>query len=281
MLTKYRFLSVLLLLSAIFCLSCEKGEDMIKVDSTVYIPNSGLSTQTALLGESVFKLGVYKAGITSKDASVTVSMGVDQQAFTTFLATNPGYELLPSANYIITSPEITIGKERADLDIRLTNITESTFTGKKYVLPVRIKSTSPDVKMNAGKQVAFLYFSRFRNVYESKYKAYGQVVNETGAITKIDEVQSPVSVSANALDVSDAATGLKLRLTIMNNKVLVTGAPGFEGYNVQNNPAKGESTYVGQFDPVYQTYKGTFKLFYSYTSGGKLLQAAVELSFTL
>lgn len=254
---------------------------MINVDSTVYIPNSGLSTQTALLGESVFKLGIYKAGINQQDAQVTVSMGVDQDAFATFLQTNPGYELLPVANYNIPSAEVTIGDEREDLNIRLTNITENTFTGKKYVLPISIKSVSPDVKLNQEKKVAFLYFSRFRNVYESKYKAYGEVTNDAGGITKIDEVQNPVSVSANILEVAGPVSGMKLRLAVMNDKVQITGAPGSEVYGIQNNLSKGESIYSGQFDPVYQSYKGKFKLFYSYILSGKTQQVAVELSFTL
>lgn len=281
MLRKYRFLNVLLLLIVMFCISCEKGGDMINVDSTVYIPNSGLSTQTALLGESVFKLGIYKAGINQKDAQVTVSMAVDQDAFATFLQTNPGYELLPATNYNIPSTEVAIGDEREDLNIRLTNITENTFTGKKYVLPISIKSVSPAVKLNEEKKIAFLYFSRFRNVYESKYKAYGEVTNDAGGITKIDEVQNPVSVSANVLEVAGPVSGMKLRLAVMNDKVQVTGAPGSEVYSIQNNPSKGQSTYSGQFDPVYQSYKGKFKLFYSYILSGKTQQVAVELSFTL
>lgn len=281
MLKKYRFLKALLLLSALT--SCEKGEDMIDVAHTVYIPNSGLSTQTALLGESVFKLGVYKSGIRQKEAPVTVSLVVDQDAFTSFVAANPGYELLPAANYNIPSGDVIIGEglEREDLNIRLTNITENTFTGKKYVLPVSIKAVSPVVKINEEKKIAFLYFSRFRNAYESKYKAYGEVTSDAGAITKIDEVQTPVSVSANSLDVPGPVSGMKLRLTVLNNKVVVAGAPGSEAYTIQNNPAKGESTYIGSFDPTYQAYKGAFKLFYSYTLGGKLQQVAVDLSFTL
>jgi len=281
MLKKYRFLNALLFFAVILCISCEKGEDMINVDSTVYIPNSGLTTQTALLGESVFKLGVYKAGINQKDARVTVNMGVDQDAFTAFLATNPGYELLPATNYNIPSAEVVIGGEREDLNIRLTNITENTFTGKKYVLPISIRSTSPEAKMNAEKKVAFLYFSRFRNAYESKYKMYGEVTSDAGAITKIDEVQLPVSVSANVLEITGPVAGMKVRLAVMNNKVVITGAPGSEIYAIQNNTAKGESTYAGSFDPVYQAYKGAFKLFYSYMLNGKVQQVAVELSFTL
>lgn len=284
MLKKYRFLKAMLLLLVLMCTACEKGIDMVNVDSTIYIPTAGLTTQTALLGESVYKLGVYKAGINQNDAEVTVNLAVDQEAFATFLAANPGYELLPATNFNIPSGEVKLGKEdvRQDLNIRLTNIGENTFAGKKYVLPISIKTVSPAVKINEEMKVAFLYFSRFRNVYESKYKAYGTGVDEAGVVVKkIDEVIVPVSVSANTIEISGPETGMKIRLAVQNDKVVVTGAPGSAAYNIQNNTAKGQSTYTGKFDPAYQAYKGAFKLFYSYTLSGKLIQVAVDLSFTL
>lgn len=282
MLKKYRFLSTVLFFGVLLVSSCEKGIDAIKVDGTVYIPNSGLSTQTALLGESIFKLGVYRAGV-NQENGVTVNLEVDQNAFADFQTTNPGYEILPVVNYSIPSGTVIIGKgdEREDLNIHLTNINENTFVGKKYVLPVSIKSVNPDTKINEGKKVAFLYFSRFRNAYEAKYKAYGAVTSDGASVVKIDEVQSPTSISANVLEVAGPVAGMKLRLAILNDKVQVTGAPGSEAYAIQNDLSKGESTFVGHFDPVYQTYKGSFKLFYTYLLSGKVQQAAVDLTFTL
>ncbi|MNY20403.1 hypothetical protein D3C86_1538790 [compost metagenome] len=253
---------------------------MVDVDNTIYIPNSGLTTQTALLGESVFKLGVYKAGINKNDTHVSVNLGVDQDAFTAFLATNPGYELLPAANYNIPSADVTITEEREELNIILTNINENTFAGKKYVLPISIKSISPSIKLNETKKTAFLYFTRYRNVYESKYKAYGKLTSDVGAITKIDEVQTSTSVSPNTLEFAGPVTGMKLRLAVLDNKVLVSGAPGSEVYAIQNSPAIGESTYSGQFDPVHQVNRGKFSLFYNYVVGGKIQQVAVDLTFT-
>ncbi len=282
MLKKYRFLSTVLFLGMLMVSSCEKGLDAIKVDGTVYIPNSGLSTQTALLGESVFKLGVYRAGV-NQENSVTVNLEVDPNAFTDFLGDNPGYEILPASNYSIPSGTVVIeaGKEREDLNIRLININENTFVGKKYVLPIAIKSVNSDTKINEEKKVAFLYFSRFRNAYEAKYKAYGTVFNEAVVVKSIDEVLSPASISANILEIAGPEVGMKLRLTILNDKVQVTGAQGSEAYAVQNNTSKGESVFIGQFDPIYQTYKGNFRLFYTYLLKGVKQDVAVDLSFTL
>jgi hypothetical protein len=282
MLKKYRFLSTILLLGILIVSSCEKGIDTIKIEGTVYIPNSGLSTQTALLGESIFKLGVYRAGV-NQENSVTVNLEVDQNAFADFQTANPGYEILPAINYSIPSGTVVIGKgdEREDLNIHLANINENTFVGKKYVLPISIKSVNPDTKINEGKKIAFLYFSRFRNAYEAKYKAYGAVTTDGVSVVKIDEVQSPTSIFANVLEVAGPLTGMKLRLTILNDKVQVTGAPGSEVYAIQNDPSRGESVYLGHFDPVYQTYKGNFKLFYTYMLSGKVQQATVDLTFTL
>ncbi|MEQ7798995.1 DUF1735 domain-containing protein [Pedobacter sp. ASV1-7] len=281
MLKRYKFLNTALLLGMLMVSSCEKGLDTIKLDGVVYIPNSGLSTQTALLGESIFKLGVYRAGV-NQENSVTVNLDVDQDAFAEFQTDNPGYEILPTSNYSIPSGTVVIGggNEREDLNIRLANINENTFVGKKYVLPISIKNVNPNTKINQEKKIAFLYFSRFRNAYEAKYKAYGTVKSDGVSVLKIDEVQSPVSVSANVLEVAGPVPLLKLRLTILNDKVQITGAPGSEAYAVQNDP-KEESTFIGQFDTVYQTYKGDFKLFYTYLSNGKVQQAEVDLTFTL
>lgn len=281
MLKRYKLLNTALLLGMLMVSSCEKGLDTIKVDGTVYIPNSGLTTQTALLGESIFKLSVYRAGV-NQENSVTVNLEVDQNAFAEFQVNNPGYEMLPANHYNIPSGTVAIGagEERESLNIRLTNVSENTFTGKKYVLPVSIKSVNPDTKINEEKKVAFLYFSRFRNAYEAKYKAYGKVTSDVGALTNIDEVQSPVSVAANVLEVAGPVTGMKLRLTIQNDKVQVTGATGSEIYAIQNDPSR-ESTFLGQFDPVYQAYKGNFKLFYTYLLSGKQQQVEVDLTFTL
>nr|WP_121269197.1 DUF1735 domain-containing protein [Pedobacter schmidteae] len=280
---QYRLLKSLLLVSVFLFSSCEKGLDSIHVESIVYIPNSGLTSQTVLLGESVYKLGVYKSGVNQQTSTVKVNLEVDQEAFAKFLTSNPGYELLPTANYDIEATEVAIGEgqERADLNIRLTNITEA-FVNKKYVLPIGIRSVSSDVKINADKKVAFLYFARFRSAYECKYKVFGQVTDQAGNfVKKVDEVLIPSSVAANIIDVTGPETAMKLRLTVQNNKVMIAGAPGSEAFNIQPNPAKGESTYAGAFDVSYQANKGTFKLFYSYVFGGKPYNAAVDLSFTL
>jgi len=56
--------------------------------------------------------------------------------------------------------------------IQLKNIDE-TFTGKKYILPISIQSTEEEVTISETNKLAVLQFTRFRNVYEAKYKAYG------------------------------------------------------------------------------------------------------------
>jgi hypothetical protein len=280
---KYKLLNMVLICTILLFSACEKGLDSVEVDNTVYIPNSGVSPQTALLGESIYQLGVYHAGVNQREEQLTVNLGVDEAAFATFLTTNPGYEMLPSTYYSIPNNDVILDKEnpRSFLNIHFKNVDES-FVNKKYVLPVSIKSVSAEVKINEAKRVTFLTFSRFRNAYESKYKAYGQVKDETAAVVrKIDEVISTTSVSANAIDVTGLETGMKVRLTILNNKVTIRSAPGSETFNVQNNAVAGESTFEGEFDKVYQSNKGTFKLFYTYTLSGKQLQAAVDLSFTL
>ncbi len=280
---KYKFLNLMFAFSLLLFSSCEKGIDSVEVQNTVYLPNSGLSTQTALLGESVYQLGVYHAGVNQHEEQLVVTLDVDAAAFATFLTTNPGYEILPSNFYSIPNKDVTLKGDdpRSFLNIHLKNV-DQTFVNKNYVLPVSIKSVSPDAKINEEKRVTFLHFPRFRNTYEAKYKAYGQVIDEMGAsLRKIDGLVTTVSVSANAIEVSGLETGMKVKLTVLNNKVVVSSGAGAEAFDVQNNAAAGESTFEGMFDKTYQTSAGKFKLFYTYTLAGKQVQAAVDLSFTL
>lgn len=274
---------LILLLSILFT-SCQKGIDTVEVDSKIYLPMSGLSTQTALLGNSEFTLGVYKAGINQKDASVTVTLGIDQASGDKFIAANPGYEILPSAFYALPEQTVLIGKgsEREFYHINLKGIDE-TFTSKKYILPISIKGVDNNAIIDTTRKVALLQFARFRNVYEAKYKAYGQAVLSGTSDTdllKVDEVITSTSVNANTIQVKGAVSGLNLLLTVQNGQVQITGATGSEAFNVQNTTGKA-SAYVGEFNEVYQSNKGTYTLYYSYTVSGKRMDASTELKFWL
>lgn len=273
----------LILLSFVLFASCEKGIETVEVDSTVYLPLSGLSAQTALLGESIYELGVYKAGVNQKNAGVTVNLKIDQDAFNEFFALNPGYELLPETYYSIASSSVVIpkDKERESYKIHLKGIDES-FVDKKYILPVSIESVSPSVEILEEQNTVLLNFSRYRNAYECLYKAFGKITLTDGenATATIDEQVSTTTVSANTIRVKGAESNLNLLLTVHDNEVIINGAPGSESYNVKNTEGK-NSTYTGNFDPTYQANKGTFKLFYTYTLNGQEKNAEVELKFWL
>jgi hypothetical protein len=71
---------------------------------------------------------------------------------------------------------------------------------------------------------------------------------------------------------------MNLLLTIQRNNVAISGASGSENYNIKNTDGK-SSAYVGTFDPVTQSNRGTFTLFYSYTLNGQQMNAEVELKF--
>ena len=274
----------LILLLFILFASCEKGIDTVAVDSTVYLPQSGLTTQTVLLGNSEFTLSVYKAGINQKNASVTVTLGIDQESGDQFIAANPGYEILPSDFYTLPAQTVFIGKgsEREFYRINLKGINE-VFTDKKYILPISIKGVDNDAIIDTTRKVALLQFTRFRNVYEAKYKVYGQAVlsgTTDTDILKVDEVITSTSINANTIQVKGAVSGLNLLLTVQNGQVQITSATGSEAFNVSNTSGK-TSTYVGEFNKVYQCNKGTYTLYYTYTSSGKQRDASVELKFWL
>lgn len=273
----------ILLLSLLFA-SCQKGIDTVEVDSKIFLPQSGLSTQTVLLGNSEFTLGVYKSGINQKNASVLVTLGVDQTSGNQFIAANPGYEMLPSDYYTLPEQTVSIGKgsEREFYHINLKGINE-VFTGKKYILPISIKGVDNNAVIDTARDVAILQFTRFRNVYEAKYKAYGQAVvsgTPDTDLLKVDEVVTSTSVNANTIMVKGATSGMNLLLTVQNGQVQVTGATGSEAFNIQNTSGK-TSTYVGEFNEIYQCNKGTYTLYYTYTTSGKQMDVSTELKFWL
>lgn len=260
--------------------SCEKGMDTIEYDSTVYLPVNGLAEQTILLGESIFQLGVYKAGINQDHAGVSVKLKVDQEAFSLFRASNPGYQLLPESYYTIETPDVVIGKndERQFCKIHFKGIDES-FVNKKYILPISIERVSPDVEIMENASTVLLSFPRFRNAYESLYKALGRVTPVTGGDpVKVDEQVSATSVSANTIMIKGAENNMKLLLTVLENNVTIKAGAGSESYGIKNTEGK-TSTYSGVFDPVVQSNRGIFKLCYSYMLNGEQMDAEVELKF--
>lgn len=263
--------------------SCEKGIDLIDYDSTVYLPQYGLSNQTVLLGESIFELGVYKAGINQQHAAVTVTMKVDQEAFNEFQLSNPGYTMLPENYYSIESFTVTLAgdQERVPFRIHLKGIDE-TFTDKKYVLPLSIANVSPSVSLTEAQQTVLLYFSAYRNVYQCMYKAYGKVTpsGSEEATLKVDEEVSASTVSVNTIRVKGTENNMDLLLSVKDNEVVIGGASGSESFQIRNTPGK-TSIYIGTFDPVQQCNRGTFTLFYTYVLNGQEMNAEVELSFWL
>lgn len=272
-----------LILSVLLFSSCEKGIDLIDYDSTVYLPQYGLSSQTVLLGESMFELGVYKAGVNQEHAAVTITMQIDQEAFIEFQALYPEYTLLPESYYSIGSMTVTLSKdqERAPFRIHLKGIDER-FAGKKYILPVSIASVNPSVAILEEQKTVLLYFSGYRNVYECKYKAYGEVTpsGSEEATVKVDEEVSAATVSANTISLKGAENNMQLLLTVKDNEVLINGGSGSENFQIRNTQGKA-SSYRGTFDPVQQCNRGTFTLFYTYTLNGQEMNAEVELNFWL
>lgn len=281
---KNHFIYIIALALIMSFTSCEKGIDQVSQDSVIYIPKSGPQEQVVLLGSSELQLGVYHAGINQSNSSVSVTLGLDETAGADFISKNAGYEILPSTFYTLpqTSVQIAKGEERGFYSIQLQNIDES-FTDKKYILPISIKSVDKEVSVSETQKVSILQFSRFRNVYEAKYKAYGETVlagtTDTDKL-KIDEVITSTSVDASTIKVKGAVSGMNLLLSVNNGQVQINGAPGSEAFNVSNTSEK-TSTYIGEFSDVYQSNAGTFMLYYTYTASGKQMEASVELKFWL
>ncbi len=261
--------------------SCEKGIDEISVDSVVYLPQSGLSEHVPLLGESVYRLGVYKSGVNQEHAVVSVALGLDAAAFTEFSVSNPGYELLPESYYSLPAGEVTMdrGSERGDYLIHLKRIDEN-FINKNYVLPIAIREVTPGAQINEEKKRVLLHLKRFRNNYETKYKAFGTVTGPGESERTIDQARESLSVSGNIIRVPGTETAMSLHLAVSGTQVTVTAAPGSEGFDIRPDPDH-NSVYEGQFDETYQVSKGTFRLFYTYLLNGVRVKAHLTLSFTM
>ncbi len=279
---KSRFWAFLIAVPALFLSSCESGLDLVEVESKVYLTRSGAVALTPLLGESVYELGVYRSGINQK-SKVTVDVQADPSVAGDFLRDNAGYQLLPEMYYTIPGNNVEFGAadERKPFKIYLRNIDEA-FTGRKFVLPVKIRSVSGSADILETKNTVFLTFSRYRNVFEGTYKAYGRVyqAGSSSPEARIDEEVKASSVTANTVLVNGAEGAMKIHLTVQNGEVVVTGAPGSEAFKVRNTGGK-PNTYTGTFNPAYQANEGTFTLNYTYTSGGKEKEASVELKFWL
>ncbi len=268
-----------LLFSLLIFTSCEKGLESIETESTIYLPLSGVTSQTALLGESTFNLGVYNAGINQSGSNITVNMKVDPDALAELQQTSSTYTLLPESYYSIESTEIVIGREDVSktLQIKLKGIDE-TFVDKNYVLPISIESVSPEVTVLEDQKTALLNFTRFRNNYECKYRSKGSVfVSGNDDVNKrIDEEIEAISVSANSIEVKGAETNMKLILTVNGEQVTVSGGNGSASYQIQNTEGK-TSTYTGSFDSTQQFNMGTFNLYYTYIKYGQEMNVEVEL----
>lgn len=246
---------------------CDEGIDLIDVENTVYIPQSGYSQQTVLLGESTHYLTIYKAGLPESPA-IDVTVDVDEEAFEKFKADNPAYAsytLLPSDYYSFETKTLDIPSDKAEnlLKIKMKGIDES-FTDTKYILPVAIKSVSQG-KINEEKSVAFLHFSRYRNAYEGRYRAQGTSTGSNGSTENVDTDKKELTTSGVRSVIANVANSgdIKMNLEVAEDgTVTVTSAPGSEAYSVWNDTEK--STYEGSFDPFYQRNKGVFKLHYTY-----------------
>lgn len=270
---------------AVLYTSCEKGADLIDVNNTVYIPQSGYSSQAVLLGESTYNLGVYKAGHMKKDEAVKVVFTVDAAALDAFKAADPknaDYVILPENYYSLPSEGVTVGKdeEKGFLGIRFKNI-GADFKDTKYILPLKIQSVSGKAVINENKSVALLHISRFRNAYEGKYKAYGWTVAAgESSKSKIDVEKMLVSSDATSVITGIATEAeIKMKLTVDGTNVIITSAPGSEAYKIKNTSES--SSYQGVFDEGYQRDKGVFKLKYSYEQDGKTYSAEEEVKFWL
>lgn len=267
MITKYKFL-IITILSSIILISCEKGLDTVEYDSTVYLPSAGITEVTPLLGESIYQIGIYWAGINVKESGITVYLKVDADSLARYLAEKQSdYKLLPETYYDIPVTTVNLADDRSLVNIHLKNI-DDRFTGNNYILPISIESVNPLVNVAPSKKTIFLNFTRFRNIYEGTYKVFGPITSEDNeVVSTVDEVADAVSTAANTIKIKGAENNMNILLTVKSDGVVaISSAPGSESYQVTNMEGY-KSVFTGSFDNQYQRAWGVFDLYYQYTLG--------------
>lgn len=275
---KYYIQSLLLLIFLSF-VSCEKGMEEVAYDGRVYIPQAGISEVVPLLGESTYKLGIYKSGINdNRDPKVTLE--VDPALLEEFLIANPEYEMLPEQYYSIPNKEVRFSGDESTvfMDIQLKNI-GADYLDKHYILPVRIVKVSDGVELVSDRSSVLLQFHRYRSIYEGEFEALGQSypVEQPEERKKIDQTITALTVSENVVSIPGAETGMTLHLDISGNAITVLAAPGSEHFNIVDD----SSSITGEFNETYQRFRGDMHLRYKYTMGGTERYAEVNLTFNL
>jgi hypothetical protein len=259
---KYILYALLLITAA-----CEKGIDSVEYPSTVYLPKSGIVDVAPLLGESVYQISIYKAGINQNESAVDVYLQIDKDSLERYVAANAEqFELLPEKYYDIPTTKVRLEGERTTINIRLLNIDER-FVNRNYVLPISIEAVSPLVSVEPSKKAVFLIMSAFRNIYAGDYKVNGTITDSaTGeTVTKIDENVSATSVTANSIIVKGAENNMNLMLTVKGDgSVSVAGASGSENYEITDMSGF-SSKYTGAFDQLYQRSWGVYDVYYQYS----------------
>lgn len=247
--------------------ACENGTDLVEIDNTIYLPASGYSERSVLLGESTLYVPVYKAGV-DKSPAIDVTLEVDAAGLEEFKASDPQYaglEMIPEEYFTIEGKSVTIPEDSymAYLKVNVRNIGID-FTDKKYVLPLTITGASKGV-VNADKSTAFIHIGEYTNMYAGVYRAKGKSVADSGTETAVDAEKTLTPLGANSVTTWAASdTGKRMVLVLNDNgSVSMSGAVGMEQFNIANDPSA-PSTYAGEFDPAYQRFKGSMTLNYTY-----------------
>lgn len=286
--TKYKYLITTILIS-IFLSSCDKGIDTVEYESTVYLPSDGIREVAPLLGESVYQVGLFWAGVNAKESGITVYLKIDADSLERYIAVNRhlgSFRLLPEKYYDVPETTVNLSGNCSLVNIRFKNIDE-TFIDNDYILPVSIESVSPLVHVHPEMKTIFLHLKRFRNVYEGVYKPYGPITSDDNeVVSKVDKPSvEAVTVNANTIMVEGPEPNMLLLLTVKSDGTVEIKSvpPSSSGEETEHdfqaqNIVGYESVYTGKFNHEYQRSWGVFDLYYQYVlSGGANMYVHAEL----
>ncbi len=157
---KYMF-GCALLWGSLSLISCDNA-DSPALNDAVYLVESENGVENLLIDDETGNIGsvtVKKASPASEDVKVTLQVSkADVDEYNSQNGTN--YEILPEGSYEILTPEVTIkagevSSERAEVKI-LPLSEEMKNSGKKYILPIAIASTSnPNLQILNNRKSAY------------------------------------------------------------------------------------------------------------------------------
>jgi hypothetical protein len=216
---KYKFLKpASIIFSAIIMLmmsGCLKSKDATFTDFTttqpfVVLQNAGLSSFNSVAfnrGSDTVKYDILVdyAAATNPTSPITVTLGLNPDAITSYNAANPqpGYVVLPTANYKLLTPTVTIPAGQHYATAKLEIYTKGLDPAASYMIPIGIVDAGG---ANKSGNLNTVYYHSIGNPLAGAYTWLGQRWNSNTG-NGLDTTKAQASTPQNNTTVSISPLG--------------------------------------------------------------------------